>query len=313
MKETNFILNEKQEEELVEYALDRVEQLKQDNLERMDSDKLSWKTYDNDRDDRPNPESIFGQSNVSIPLTSLVVDHFLARAEDEITGTSPYFKFEPKGKSDAVSAEDYDRYFHWKLEDRGRIRERLEESYLHVFLQRAAIFKSVYEERKSVWFDRERNALFNKVTQEFENILDVGPVIEGDAEFVPEIDPETGQAESRLADDPSFAVQPDIHEFVPFPEGVPTEQTQYKGPRSVVVDSDRFLAPSDAEHLEYADFVAEFYDKDMNWCRDTFLEREWLTFEQYENKVTKDANPRTDSEKNKDNKQNLTFDSEKTF
>ena len=120
MKETNFILNEKQEEDLVEYALDRVEQLKQDNLERMDSDKLSWKTYDNDRDDRPNPESIFGQSNVSIPFTSLVVDHFLARAEDEITGSSPYFKFNPQGPTDLPMAASFDNYFHWKLETRGR-------------------------------------------------------------------------------------------------------------------------------------------------------------------------------------------------
>ena len=310
MKNTNLILNQKQEEDLVEYALDRIEQLKGDNRDRIDSDRLSWKTYENSREDRVDPESIYGTSNISIPMTSLVIDHFLARAEDEITGTSPYFKFEPQGKSDSAKAEDFDRYFHWKLENKGRVRERLEESFLHIFLQRAAIFKSVYEERKTMWLDHERNALFNNEIQDFENLLDVGPVIEGDAEFIPEMNLETGEQELRLASDSSFAMKQGVHEFRPFPQGVPTEQIQYAGPRSVVVDSDRFLAPSDVEHLEYADFICESYDKDTAWCEGIFLEREWLDFGSYLNLIRKDANKRTDSDKNKESKENLSFDSE---
>ena len=311
MKNTNLILNKEQEEKLVQYALDRVEALKEDNAIRIKSDKLSWKTYENDRFDRDSLDGIYSQSNVSVPLTSLVVDHFLARAEDEITGTSPYFEFKPQGLADTDAAEDFNRYFHWKLEDKGRIRERLEESFLHIFIQRAAIFKSVYEERKSTWYDMERSALFDNELQEFVEILDQGPVIEGESNLFPEVNPETGETESRLEADPSFVVTPGKHEFKPFPEGVPTQQIKYKGPRSVVVDSDRFLAPSSVEHLEYADFIAELYDKNMHWCEEIFLNREWFSFADYLEAVKKDANPRTDSEKNDESKDTLKWDQEK--
>jgi len=311
MKSTNLILNQEQEEKLVEYALDRVENLAEDNRERISSDQLAWKTYQNDRSDRADMDSIYSQSNTPVPLTSLVVDHFLARAEDEITGTSPYFEFKPQGVSDTQAAEEFNRYFHWKLEDKGRIRERLEESFLHIFLQRAAIFKSVYEERKSTWYDMERNALYDNEEQSFVELLDIGPVIEGETEMIPEMNPETGEMETRLAADPTFSVIPGKHEFKSFPEGVPTQQIKYKGPRSVVVDTDRFLAPSSVEHLEYADFIAELYDKDLNWCRDIFLERDWFSYADYAETAKKDPNPRTKSQKNEESKDSKKFDKEK--
>ena len=141
MIESNLKLTEKQEEDLIEYAFNRVESLQQDNRERIESDRLSWKIYENDRVDRVGYDIIYQHSNVPVPMTTLVVDHFLARAEDEITGTSPYFKFAPQGVSDDVTAEDFDKYFNWKLETVGHTRERLEESYLHIFLQRACIMK----------------------------------------------------------------------------------------------------------------------------------------------------------------------------
>jgi hypothetical protein len=75
VKNTNLILNEEQEGKLVEYALDRVESLKEDNSERIKRDALSWTTYQNSRQDRDSLDGIFSQSNVSVPLTSLVVDH----------------------------------------------------------------------------------------------------------------------------------------------------------------------------------------------------------------------------------------------
>jgi hypothetical protein len=311
VKDTNLTLTEKQEKDLVEYALDRVEKLKEDNKIRMESDKLSWKTYLNNRDDRHDFDSIYANSNTPVPLTSLVVDHFLARAEDDITGTSPYFEFKPQGVSDTKMAEEFNRFFQWKIETKGRIRERLEESYLHIFLQRAAIFKSVYEERRSIWYDKERNALFDNASQEFVDLLDHGPVVEGQDGVIPEMNPETGEMEARLEADPSFTLVPGQHEFKKFPQGIPTEQIKYKGPRSVVVDTDRFLAPSSVEHLEYADFIAELYDKDARWCEDMFLNREWLTFADWEGGIKKDSNPRTDSEKNRDSRENRDYHKEK--
>ena len=77
MKETNLKLSKEQEDKLVKYALERVKQLKEDNRERIEHDKISWKTYHNDRSDRVGYDSIFSQSNMSVPMTSLIVDHLL--------------------------------------------------------------------------------------------------------------------------------------------------------------------------------------------------------------------------------------------
>ena len=310
MKDTNFKLSQEQEDDLLRYVKDRIEQLKADNLERHEADKLSWRVFENDRRDRVHPDTIWAHSNVPIPLTSLVVDHFLARAEDEITGSAPYFKFEAQGPSDLQQAEDFDKYFNWKLEAKGDVRARLEEAYLHTFLQRACIIKAVYENDVSGWYDFERNALFNAGTQEFETDLEGNPILEGETSFTESVDPMTGMPMTVLENDPSFVVSPEAHSFKPYAEGVPTEQIKYAGPRTVVVESDRFLCPSTAESVNDADFVAEFYDKNLRWAREVFLEREWQSLLAYEESITRDANPRTETEKNEDSKENLTFDSE---
>lgn len=310
MKQTNLRLSYEQEKKLVKYALERVEQLKEDNRERIESDKISWKSYHNERTDRVGYDGIFSHSNLSVPMTSLVVDHFMARAEDEITGTSPYFKFEAQGAADIDMAEAFDKYFNWKLEDKAETRERLEESYLHLFIQRALVLKSTYKEDVSTWFDYERNGLFNNMTGQFEEIPGEGPIIEGESQFIPELNPMTGESELRLASDPSFVMTPGVHQFQPLPQGVPTQQVRYKGPRSEVVDSDRFLCPSDAESVDDADILVELYDKDMRWVREMFLEREWCSFADFYNLVNKDANPRSPIEKNEERTENLDFDNQ---
>jgi hypothetical protein len=311
MIESNLKLSEKQEEDLIEYAFQRVESLEQDNRDRIESDRLSWKTYENDRGDRVGHDNIYSHSNVPVPMTTLVVDHFLARAEDEITGTSPFFKFAPQGPSDDVSAEEYDKYFNWKLETVGHTRERLEESYLHIFLQRACIMKAVYDRRTSTWQDHERNALFNNIEQDFEELPGYGPVIEGVANFFEDVDIETGQPSVRLQDDPSFKMEPGVHEFKAYPKGVPTQQVVYDGAKSVVIDSDRFLCPSDVESIHHANFVAELYDKPLTWARDMYLEREWSDFATFSNKVSKDANKRTNREEDGYRREDLSFDNSK--
>ena len=310
MKETNLKINEQQEKDLVKYIKDRMPELETDNKERIEADRLSWKIYANDRSDREGMDSIYNHSNTPVPLTPLIVDHFLARSEDDITGTSPYFKFDAQGPQDEELVSTFDKYFNWKLETKGKVRERLEESYLHVFLQRAAIFKAVYEEKVSVWYDHERSALFDMATEDFTSDFEGNPVLEGEAQFQPDINPITGEQKMNLVTDPSVEFVQGQHEFRPFPEGVPTEQVRYKGPKSVVVDSDRFLCPFNVDSIEDADIIVEKYDKDLRWVEKMFLNREWLNFPQFVNRVKKDANPRTDADKNKEHKENLTFDSD---
>lgn len=73
MKQTNFILSQEQEEELVEYACKRLEELKVDNKERIEVDRGGWNVYNNQREDREVHDSIYSNSNVPIPLTSLEI------------------------------------------------------------------------------------------------------------------------------------------------------------------------------------------------------------------------------------------------
>lgn len=311
IKTTNFRLSQEQEEELVEYACKRIEELKVDNKERIEVDRGGWNVYNNQREDRETHDSIYSNSNVPIPLTSLVVDHFLARAEDEITGTSPYFKFVPQGAEDVKSSEMYDKYFNWKLEKMGRTRERLEEAYLQMFIQRAAILKVTYDQKSTTWLDHERKALFNNETGTFENSAVVGPLIQGEVNFTNTLSPE-GLPTMSVAEDPTFVLDPQVHTFEDYPEGVPTTEIKYSGPRTLLVDTDRFLAPSDVEHLEEADFIGELYDKDLNWMKNIFLPREWIDLETAIEKFKTDANKRTESDKNSDYKENLSFDNLKT-
>jgi hypothetical protein len=306
--ESNLKLSEQQEKDLLEYAFHRVETLKEDNKERIESDRTSWSIYQNDRADRVSYDSIYGQSNVPVPMTTLVVDHFLARAEDEITGTSPYFRFDPQGGSDDVLAEDFDRYFNWKLETVGHTRERLEESYLHIFLQRSCILKAVYERKESNWMDYERNALFNNMEQDFEELPNYGPIVEGVAQFNPDVDVETGAQSMRLDQDPSFVMQEGVHEYRPYPNGVPTQQIVYDGAKSVVIDSDRFMCPSDALSVDEADFIVELYDKPLQWSKPMFMEREWESFDVFQKKVSKDANKRTNKDERSESLEDLSFD-----
>jgi len=307
MKETNFILTQQQEDELVEYACKRLEELKADNKERIDVDRGGWNVYNNQRSDREAHDSIYQSSNMPVPLTSLVVDHFLARAEDEITGTSPYFKFIPQGAGDMEASEMYDKYFNWKIEKKGKTRERLEEAFLHMFIQRAAVLKVTYEEEYSEWLDYERQALFNNETQEFESSLTAGPLIQGEVNFVPTVTP-MGAPTMTVAEDPTFTLDPAVHSFERYPEGVRTREVKYSGPRTTIIDSDRFLAPLNVERLDDADFVAEMYDKDLKWMEKMFLEREWLDLPTAIEKFKKDANKRTESDENKTSKEDLSFD-----
>lgn len=183
----------------------------------------------------------------------------------------------------------------------------MEEAYLQMFIQRAAILKVTYDEKKSTWLDHERKALYNNETQEFEQSATVGPLIQGEVSFTKDISPE-GMATLSVAEDPTFVLNPQVHTFEDFPQGVPTTEVKYSGPRTLLVDSDRFLAPSDVEHLEEADFVGELYDKDEKWLESMFLTRGWIDVETAKTKFKKDANKRTETEKNKDSKEDLSFD-----
>lgn len=309
MKSTSLVLTEEQENDLVEYAIKRISTLEEDNKERIDADELSWDTYENDREDRE--IGIFSHSNTPVPLTSLVVDHFVSRAEEDLTGAPPYFRFDAQGPSDMSQGQDFDRYFNWKLDNKGKIREALEEAHLQAFVQRAVILKATYKEDVSRYTDHEARVLFDRDMGVPVQIEGIGYIVEGQATFIQVPDPMTGEPHLILEEDPSFELLPEKHEYREFDGGVELEVVRYKGPKGVVVDYDRFLAPSTAASLDEAEFIAEKYDKSMPWVEELFLKRKFRSWEEYEDSIkTLNAEPKTESWQDDDNKENLGFDRE---
>jgi hypothetical protein len=309
MKSTSFALTADQEEELVDYALKRIASLEEDNQERIDADALSWDTYENSREDRE--VGIFAHSNTPVPLTSLVIDHFVSRAEEDLTGAPPYFRFDAQGPADMAQGKDFDRYFNWKLDTRAKIRETLEEAHLQAFVQRALILKATYKQDVTRYVDHEAVVLYDIASGVPIQIEGMGYIVEGQAVFTQAPDPMTGEPRLILEQDPSFELVPTQHEFRPFDGGVELEVNRYSGPKGVVVDYDRFLAPSTAPSLDEADFIAEKYDKTLPWVETLFLERKFTPWVEYENAVESlNAEPKTESFRDTDDKENLSFDRE---
>lgn len=284
--------------------------MEDDNRDRILNDEHSWQVYHNERADREQPDSIFEKSNVSVPLTTLVVDHFVTRAEDDITGQTPYVKFDAQGSSDMKQAQDFDRYFNWKLETKGKNRRLLEDAYLQAFVQRAAILKATYKADIAQYTDREARVLYAIGSSEPIVLESIGLIIEGEAEFVQIMNPATQMPQMVLQNDPSFVFDPMQHEFREYTKGIDMQTVRYKGPKTALVDYDRFLAPNDVVSLEDADFLAEKYDKPLAWVESMFLQRDFYSYDDYKNMV-KDkttAEPKTDGYRERENRENLGFD-----
>lgn len=314
MPQRNLKLNEEQEENLLKYLEQRVKSLQLVNRERIDADRHSWNVYENSRKDRVSSDTVFGASNLSIPLVSLIVDHFSARADDALLGTSPYFRFDAQGPSTEDPAKDFDKYFLWKLETRGRTRNVYSNVLRSVYVQRSVFLKAVYEDRRTTWTDREARVLFDKNTGEPVELLDVGLVVEGEANFVP-VETVDGEPSMVLEADPTFELDPEVHEFRPYPKGVPMETVHYQGPRAVEVDYDRILVP-DVRDISKADCIVELYDKPLEWIKKRWAERGHLTYEDYVQRIRNaDASRKTNRDAEREagamDLEDLTFDRDK--
>lgn len=310
MSENSFVLNKKQEGDLLTYVEKRLDSLEDDNRERMEADEYAWNVYHNTREDREQPDSIFEKSNVCVPLTTLVVDHFVSRAEDDITGQKPYVKFDAQGPSDMKQAEDFDRYFNWKIEDRGKCRKVLEDAYLQTFVQRACILKATYKEDVARYTDRQARVLFDMESGTPIMVPGLGMIIEGHNEFVAMQDPTTGMPQMVLKDLPDFVFDPQSMVFQDWDKGIDMETVRYRGPKSALVDYDRFYAPSDVATLEDADFIAEKYDKPLAWVEQIFLKRRFFSWKDYEMKVkdSSTAEAKTEGFREREGREALSFD-----
>lgn len=317
---TAFVLTEDQERELVEYALQRAEGLKVDNNERIAADKKGWDWFRNCRKERVAENTVFEQSNLVLPLTSMIVQSFIARAEDEVTGSSPFFRFRPKGKSDAAKAKQFNGYFEHKFgPDGADVKRTFEDAYEAVFVQRCAVFKVHWADQTARWLDPKVKILTNRIDGKPVRKLAAGKagyVTEDEATWVeqPGLGPDgmTPTMKSVLADDPSIVWNADEMEFRPPPKSLLREQVIYQGAKAKLLDYDSFICPNNAPSIAEADFKGEIYDKPLSWVKSMFIERPWMTWRMFSAKHrTNKAKPQSQTDRNTESKEGLEFD-EKT-
>jgi len=313
MRTPNLKLTAEQITELGAYAKQRYEALCEDNAERIKADKKSYQRYERKRKDREKPDTIFEHSNFSLPLTTMIVDSFVARADDAITGTAPYFHFKPRGASDGMAAQEFDDFFRFKLETKAKTRGVLQDGYEPIFIQRAAFFKAIYAEDFDEWVDYEKNVLWNAIEEKPVRLIDPATneptfIVEGEHQFVTVLDPVTGIERQQSASHPYFFLNPEIQEWRPAPKGLLVRSELFRGAKAVPVDYDAILVPSSATDIKDAD-VIERYDKPVTWAKSMWTQRKGMTFEEFEQSLkAKDAKPKTQTERNQESKENLSFD-----
>lgn len=323
MRTTNAVLTEQQELDLTEYLRQRLTSLRLDNQERIDSDKASWLAYENDASCRKVLGTIFKESNIHLPVTSMVVDYFLGRAEDQLPQDGLLFNFRPVGQSDRARAEAYNHYFNWKVDVKGGAGVVMRDGLTPIFIQRAAIFKAAFDKDVRRWVDRDRRILYDRTTDQPVLVPGRGPVIEGEDQWVAAPDPvaaevalaaaSVGAAAPEIPQRTSLAADPTLvwdgmrYEWRLPPGGLKREEILYAGPKSVQVEYDRFLCPSNVESIEAADVCAELDDWKLSFTKTMWLERPWCRWADYEADA-KQGTAQEKTEGDKKSKENLAFD-----
>ncbi len=312
---TNCVLTEEQEIELRDYLRQRLASLRADNSERIECDKKSWLAYENDASNRAgDPKSIFSKSNVHLPITAMIVDYFLGRTEDQFPEDGEaFFNFAPVGPSDKEKAATFNRYFNWKIDQKGGASSVLRDGLTHIYVQRAAIFKCAYKKDAKKWIDREARILWDKTSGQPVLTPEAGFVVENEAgwsERPKEIDAELANAaaaagapapvvetELVLTDTPSVVWSSGNYEWAPPPSPLVRDEILFEGAQPQIVDYDRFLCPANAESIESADCIAELYDKNRYWYESMWLERLWCSWADFKSELEKgDAGAKTDGE-----------------
>lgn len=316
---SNLVMTQDQENELLTYLEQRKTSLVQDNNERILRDRRAWKESEpvenNIKDREATAKSIFNLSNVFLPIIPMVVQYFVSKTEDETTAESPYFHFEPVGAATVELATQYNAYYNWKLDVKGKVRRNLQDAQMAIFVQRACILKSVMANDTKVWVDRKSQILHDKGTNE-PVMISGKPIIENE-DALTEIQDPAGEPRPdgsfptrlHLDRDKTFVVDPAKHEFRPTKDGLRRRDVIYRGPRSELIDYDRILAPSDARSFDEADCVMELQDRDFFWFKKTWLDREWLKWEALAAEYSQgDAAAKTEGDRKEMSNEALSFD-----
>ena len=288
---TSYMLTRRQEDELVDHAMKRLEEL-ENELGRNVAAAGDWWLDDgigaeavNDPEGRVRAErtfmgkrrlydlmfqnnvewrtrllgGIFAESNLVIPIARRITRQMTARAVNYYFGTDPWFAIYPVGEFDRTRADKADRYTRWKL-DQAKLKRSLEMGIERSFVCGEAVQKTSWQNREQPY--RTRATVL--VDPQGREILgkDGDVILESDL-WIPQViqDPATGE---QIMGDVMVlkrdGVTPQPPEMI-WDERIVTRRiTQYKGPEAKVIHYLDFLCPLDAEDVQTADCVVHLYD-----------------------------------------------------
>ena len=288
---TSYNLTRDQEEELVNHAMKRLEDLENElgrnvaaagdwwlddgigaeavnepegrvRAERtfMGKRRLFDLTFQNNVEWRPRLlGGIFAKTNLVVPIARRIARQMIARAVNYYFGTDPWFAIYPVGEFDRVRADKADRYTRWKL-DQSKLKRSLEMGIERAFVCGEAVQKTSWSHREQPY----RTFATVLVDEEGREILatDGDVILESDL-WIPQIieDPETGeQVMGDVMVLKRDGVTPQPMQMIWDERTVTRRITQYKGPEAKVVHYLDFLCPLDAEDVQTADCIVHLYD-----------------------------------------------------
>jgi len=289
---TAYILTRDQEDELIDHAMTRLEQLEREtgrdvcagewwgkdaqgveyqDPEGREGPQQTWMgkrhlydlTYKNEVGWRSRLlGGIFAQSNLVVPAARRIARQMIARAVNYFFGTDPWFAIYPVGILDRDRADKADRYIRWKM-DQAKLKRSEEQAIERAFIVGEAVVKTSWANRAQIY--KTRAAV---LVDEFgADILAAdGDYILADDPWIMEAqeDPETGEMipSGRIVlKRDGVTPQPPEMNFV---EKLITRRiVHYKGPEAKVIHFMDFLCPLEAESIQQADCVVHLYDKPL--------------------------------------------------
>lgn len=288
---TSYVLDRDQEEELVNHALNRLEELEDetgrsqaaggdwwsaDATDYADAEDMqgarrterSWMgkrviydlIYSNDVSHRSELLSgIFSESNLVVPVSRRITRQMVARATNYFFGTDPWFAVYPTGKLDRERADKADRYLKWKT-DQSKVKRTLELGIERAFILGESVTKTSYQTRRQIYRTR-ATVLVDGMGADILG-ADGDYIMEQDL-WIPQIveDPATGEAvESDLFVLKRDGVTPQPEAMIWQEKTVTRRITHYNGPEAKVLNHLDFLCPLDAVSVQEADCCAHLYD-----------------------------------------------------
>jgi hypothetical protein len=287
---TSYRLTRDQEDELIDHAFKRLEDLESETGRNQVADGDGWMhttpdtnmreqqglhrtertfmgkrrlydlVYDNEVEHRAHIlGGVFAKSNFAVPISRRIARQMTARAANYFFATDPWFSCYPVGAMDRELADKSDRYLRWKLDAAG-VKRTEEQAIERAFALGEAVVKTTWKLQLQPY----RTMATVLVDEQGADILaaDGDFILESDLWIeevvVDEMSGEEVRSGMMVLKRDGKTPKPEVLLWTT--KLVSRRLTLYRGPEAKVLHYLDFLCPLDAPSVYDADCVAHLYD-----------------------------------------------------